>query len=287
MATISSPGIGSGLDVRSIITQLMAIERQPKDKLAADATKIQTQISEVGKISSAVAKLRDLSAKLSASSFWQQTSAASSNAAVSVSTNSNALAAAYAVQVQQLASAQSLVAGHTFAASTAAVGSGTLTLELGTWGTGQSSFAPRLPASAASSVDINVLATDTVETLRDKINASGAAVAASVMTDATGARLVLRSKETGLSNGFRVQTSGATGALASLGYDPSSGVTAATQTTAAANALATIDGVASARPVPSEPRAWSTPTRVAWTPNPSTVNTPHVTVRIVRACLVQ
>ena len=54
MAAISSAGIGSGLDVRSIITQLMAIEQRPKDKLTADASKIQTQISEVGKVTSAL-----------------------------------------------------------------------------------------------------------------------------------------------------------------------------------------------------------------------------------------
>jgi flagellar hook-associated protein 2 len=241
MATLSSPGIGSGLDVRSIITQLMAIERQPKDKLAADATKIQTQISEIGKISSAVAKLRDTSAKLASGTFWQQTSATSGNAAVSVTTGSNAIAAAYAVEVQQLAGAQSLVAGQTFASATSAVGAGTLTLELGAWAAGQTSFAPRLPAAA---VGISVFATDTLETLRDKINAAGLGVAASILTDASGARLVLRSKETGEANGFRVHTSAATGALSSLGYDPSVGVAGATQTTAAANARATIDGVA-------------------------------------------
>ena len=41
MATISSPGIGSGLDVNSIITQLMAIEQQPVTELKTKASKIQ------------------------------------------------------------------------------------------------------------------------------------------------------------------------------------------------------------------------------------------------------
>ena len=42
MATISSPGIGSGLDVKSIVSQLVAIERQPLDKLKLQAATVQT-----------------------------------------------------------------------------------------------------------------------------------------------------------------------------------------------------------------------------------------------------
>ena len=34
MATISSPGIGSGLDVKSIVAQLVAIEKRAADQAA-------------------------------------------------------------------------------------------------------------------------------------------------------------------------------------------------------------------------------------------------------------
>ena len=73
MATISSPGIGSGLDVSSIITQLMAIERQPLKQLETAETKIQSQISEVGKIKSALSKFRDVAAKLASTDFCRAT----------------------------------------------------------------------------------------------------------------------------------------------------------------------------------------------------------------------
>ena len=240
MASISSAGIGSGLDVKSIITQLMAIESQPKDKLAADATKIQSQISEVGKITSAMSTLRDVSSKLSSSSFWSQTTASSSNASVTVTSSSSSLAANYSVEVQQLASSQALMSGQTFAASTALVGSGTLNIEMGTWGAGQTSFAP---ASTPSSASITVDSTDTVESLRDKINAAGIGVSASILSDSSGARLVMRSTGTGADNAFRVTPGGATGGVATLGYDPSSALTGATRTQTASNAMATIDGV--------------------------------------------
>jgi len=241
MAAISSAGIGSGLDVKSIISQLMAIEQQPKDKLAADASKIQTQISEVGKVTSALSTLRDVSYKLSSSSFWNQTTATSSSSDITVTSDTTALAAKYSVAVQQLASSQSVMGGTTFASSTALVGSGTMTIQMGTWGTGQTSFTAS--TTSPSSASITVAATDTVETLRDKINAADIGVSASILSDSSGARLVMRSDSTGATNAFRVTTSGASGGVATLGYDPSSGINSATRTQTASNATATIDGV--------------------------------------------
>jgi flagellar hook-associated protein 2 len=241
MAAISSAGIGSGLDVKSIISQLMAIEQQPKDKLAADATKIQTQISEVGKVTSALSTLRDVSYKLSSSSFWNQTTATSSSSNITVTSDTTALAGQYSVAVQQLAGSQAVMGGTTFASSTALVGSGTMTIQMGTWGTGQTSFTAS--STSPSSASITVAATDTVETLRDKINAAGIGVSASILSDSTGARLVMRSSSTGAANAFRVTTSGASGGVANMGYDPSSGINSATRTQTASNATATIDGV--------------------------------------------
>ena len=82
MATVSSAGIGSGLDVNSIITQLMAIEQQPLTALQTKATTIQSTVSEYGKIKSDVSTLHDLAVKLASSTTWNQTAATSSNAAV-------------------------------------------------------------------------------------------------------------------------------------------------------------------------------------------------------------
>ena len=78
MATISSAGLGSGLDVNSIITQLMAIEKVPLTKLQTKASTIQSTVSEYGKIKSAVSTLRDLSSKLASITTWAQTVSTSS-----------------------------------------------------------------------------------------------------------------------------------------------------------------------------------------------------------------
>lgn len=239
MATISSPGIGSGLDVSSIITQLMAIERKPLDNLKTAESTIQTQISEIGKIKSAVSKLRDLASKLTSTTFWSQTTGKSSDSAVSITTGSTATAATYSVQVTSLAAAQS-IASPTFASSAETLSAGTLRIELGTWGDGNGSFTPTADATA---MDIVVEEGDTLATVRDKINASGGGVTATILTDATGARLVIRSKETGAANAFRTTVSPGGGTLDGLAYDPSAGVAGATLAQSAADAIATIDGL--------------------------------------------
>ena len=244
--TISSPGIGSGLDVNSIITQLMAIERKPLDALQTKSAAIQTQISEYGKIKSAMSTLRDAALKLTDSTTWGMTLGASSDAAsVGVGISGSASVGNYSVQVLALARAQSL-ASQPFAASTAAPGAGSLHIETGTWGPGQTTFTP----GAAPGVDISVEATDTLAQVRDKINAAGAGVTATILTDTSGSRLLLRSSATGVANAFRTSVTDADGnnadalGLSALAYDPSAAAAVMTQAEAASDASAIFNGLA-------------------------------------------
>ena len=232
MATVSSAGIGSGLDVNSIITQLMAIERAPLTKLQSKATVINSTVSEYGKLKSTLSTLKDLSSQLASVTSWAQTTGTSSNpAAVTAATNGSA-PGNYAVEVQSLASVQTLATG-VFAAATATPGAGTLHIELGTWGAGQTSFTPKTGATA---VDISVAASDTLTDVRDKINAAGSGVTALIMTDANGSRLLMRSNTSGADSAFR--SSG----IAALAYD--TGTKTMTQNQIAANAQATVNGLA-------------------------------------------
>ena len=246
MATISSPGIGSGLDVNSIITQLVAIERQPVTALQTKATKIQTQISEFGKQKSAISTLRDAARKLTDSGTFSATVGSSSDsAAVDVTPTTGAAIGNYAVTVQSLATAQSL-ASAVFPASTATPGGGTLHVELGGWNAGQTTFTPKTGSAA---VDISIDATDTLAQVRDKINSANAGVTALVFTDASGSRLLMRSTATGVDNAFRTTVTDADGnntnaaGLSALAYDPSAGAAVMTRTLAAANAAATLNGL--------------------------------------------
>ena len=49
---ISSPGIGSNLDINSIVSQLMAIEQQPLKKLATQEASYQAKLSAFGSLKS-------------------------------------------------------------------------------------------------------------------------------------------------------------------------------------------------------------------------------------------
>lgn len=248
MATISSAGIGSGLDVNSIVTQLVALERKPIEQLSTQTGKLNTQLSAFGKLQTAFATLRDSARTLSGAEAWNPTLGSSSDAsAVSVTTGAGTSPANYSVQVSALAFSQTLVAGTAYASGTSTVGAGTLTLELGAWDAGQTTFTPK---SGATAVSVSIAATDTLEAVRDKINGAGAGVTASIVNDASGARLVMRSTDSGTANAFRVSVAdnGDTGGngttLSALAFDPSAGVTGGmTQRQAAADAVATINGI--------------------------------------------
>ncbi len=247
---ISSAGLGSGLDVNSIVTQMMALERRPITLLKSEASQLNTKLSAFGRLQGVLSTLRDAAAKLGRDSTWDAMSASSGNTtALGVASSGKPMAGVYSVNVDRLASGQT-VASRGFADSAAVVGSGTLRIELGDF-----DAQPPLPKAGASAVDIIIEpGADSLAAIRDRINAAGAGVQASIVTDLGGARLVLRSSATGLENGFRIEVladadgnPGDTSGLSALAYDPRVSTdpqagTSRVQT--AANAQLRIDGLA-------------------------------------------
>jgi len=245
--SISSTGIGSGLDVESIVTQLMAIERRPVTLLQHAATDLKAQLSSFGQMQSYMSTFRDKANALTSASLWAQTVATASDAtAVSVSTGSSAAAGNYSISVGKLAASQT-VTSTPFTASTSIVGEGSLSIELGTWsGDPATAFAVK---AGTSPVSITIGPTETsLASIRDKINAAGAGVSASIVNDASGARLSLRSTNSGLENGFRITATEtvddgnpATG-LSALGYN-GEGLSPMSLNQKALNAEAKINGI--------------------------------------------
>eukprot|EP00042_Codosiga_hollandica_P060827 m.921958 g.921958 ORF g.921958 m.921958 type:complete len:160 (-) comp92348_c0_seq1:3-482(-) len=136
MATISSAGIGSGLDIESLVSKLVAAERTPITQLAQRTEGLKTELSAFGKVQSTLSTLRDAAAKLTSPATWGGTQATSSDtSSVAVSAGTGAAIGSVSVQVNQLASAQTLVSGTPYASSTTTVGQGSLTITLGAWGT--------------------------------------------------------------------------------------------------------------------------------------------------------
>ncbi|WP_431261116.1 flagellar filament capping protein FliD [Roseateles chitinivorans] len=247
MASITSAGLGSGLDVESIVTKLVSLEKQPITDLQTRTDTIKTQISEYGKIKSAFSTMRDAAAKLANPSTWAALTATSSDTSIAtVIAGNGSGAGSYSMSVTSLAAAQSNAS--TAFGNNATVGSGTMTIELGQWG-GTVANPTFTSKDGKTPVSISISSTDTLANIRDKVNASGAGVLASVVTDASGSRLVIRSKDTGEANGFRITTAdddgnnGDTGGLSALAYDPTAGIKNFGNNTAAANAVLKINGL--------------------------------------------
>lgn len=230
MSTISSPGLASGIDIKSIVSQLVALERAPLQPLQSQATVFQSKLSIYGSIKSMVSSLGDAAAKLSTASGWSGVKATSSNsAAVGVTAAAGASAASLSLEVQQLAKAQSAVSPIPAYARDSALGAGTLTIQVGTGD------------------PMEVVIADGEDSLADiarQINEAKTGVSATVLRDASGERLLMRSTATGEANTFTVGvTGGNAGGLERLAFGP--GVTGGmAQTQAAQNALATINNVA-------------------------------------------
>lgn len=244
MATISSPGIGSGLDINSIVSQLVAVEKAPLKKLQTEASSLQSKLSIYGQVKSALSSLRDASNALGKSETWGQSSVTNSDpSSVAVTASANTLPGSYSLQVQSLAAAQ-LNASKIYESPNSLVGEGSLVIETGTWSNNQSNF------TSKTSITISVgPPAESLAQLRDKINAAKAGVVASVLTDAGGSRLVFKSSATGVENGFRIKVTDADTnhsdalGLSALAYDPSAGILTMAQAIAAANAAATLNGL--------------------------------------------
>ena len=237
MATLSSPGIGTGgLNVKDIISQLVALEKRPLDTLKLQAATTNTKISAFGQIKSLVSTLSDAASKLTSVTGWNNVATTSSDSTfVSATAIGGTQATSFNVEVQSLAKAQSTASGSI----SGAVGVGTLKIELGSWGV-TTPGAGGTFVGKGGAVDITVTASDTVADIAGKINGANAGVTATILTDAGGQRLLLRSKETGLESGFQLTTAdGLPGALSRL--TSAEIAPAATQT--AANAKATVNGI--------------------------------------------
>jgi len=248
MATLSSPGIGSGLDVKTIVPQLVAIERQPIDLLNAKTTDLQAKLSAFGLLSSYTDNIHDAIARLAKPTFWQQTSSTSSDSsAVVAGSASTGSIGSYSVEVSQLAQSQSL-ASKAYTDSAAAVGTGTLHIAFGAWNADRTTFTEATPPSQ---VDIPVpLGENSLDAVKAKINAANAGLSASIVKDATGTRLVIRSTVTGEEHSVKITaTADAPAApgdptLDDLTWPQSAAPATMTETAKAQNAKATLNGLA-------------------------------------------
>lgn len=207
MASFSSLGIGlgGGVDVNKLIGSSKEMARLPITRpngLNDQVKMTEAKISTYGQIKSLVATLDDTVSKLTSVTGWNAVTATSSDSAfVTASAVGGTVATSFSVEVQGLAKAQNTTsAGLTPPALP--VGAGTLRLEVGgKWSADRSTFDL---AAGKSPVDIDISATDKLSDVASKINGAKAGVTATIVSDASGERLLLRSKATGEESGFRM-----------------------------------------------------------------------------------
>ncbi|NMG32175.1 flagellar filament capping protein FliD [Aromatoleum evansii] len=235
---ISAPGVGSGLDIKGIISQLMAIERQPLSRLQTQQTSFQAKLSAFGQIKSALSKLQDAAKALTNSSTFSATTAKVADAtAFSATSSASAATGVYSVDIDTLARSQRVA---TSATTAPAVAPGDLTITFGSYAQ-DGTFTP----DGSGAKTVTLAAGSTLAELRDAINSAKTGVTARVINNGTVDQLVLTGDSTGAGKAFQISGSGG---LAGFSFDagnPGSSTLSSIQ--AAQDAKLTVDGIAITR----------------------------------------
>lgn len=101
---ITAAGVGSGIDIEGIVSQLMGLERQPLYRLQQKEAQTQTQISDYGALKGAVSSFKDAMDSLgSEQKFKIFTASSSDNGILTASADSSSAGGIYSVVVDRLA----------------------------------------------------------------------------------------------------------------------------------------------------------------------------------------
>lgn len=204
MAGLSSPGIGSGLDINGLVTKLMEAEKAPLTALAKKEADYQAKLTAYGSLKGALSSFQTAAKGLSTSSKFNTAKATASDAtALSATTSSIARTGSYSIEVTSLAQAHK-ISSKPFVDAVAAVGTGTLTIDFGTYTSDEDGGTFKVNADRTSKTITIDNTNNSLAGIRDAINQAGAGVTASILNDGSGYRLVLSSNESGAANSIRV-----------------------------------------------------------------------------------
>lgn len=202
MATTSSLGIGTGVDLQTMLKSIIAAERAPITVANTKIAATNTKISLYGTLKSKLDALQAASDTLRFPSKLSAISATSSDSTV-VGANAafNAAIGSYSLDVKQLASAQK--------SFTNSYASGT------TFGSGQLTFT----VSGIAATPIDLTGPATLQEVGAQINSAKVGVTATVITSGDGSqRMILTGDKSGSGNGFSlVSTATPSGSQSSLG----------------------------------------------------------------------
>ncbi len=252
--TLTASGVGSGIDVKGLVSQLMAVEQRPLTLLAQKEADFQFRLTSLGSVQGSLSGLQSAAQALAAAGTAAYAASVSDGTMLSAAADSTAVGGSYSVTITRLAQAQKLVSPAPGQASTsAAIGTGsatTLTLTLGTIsGTpvnGQYASAGFAADAGKTPVTLTIdSSNNTLAGIRDAINAADAGVTASIINDGSGSpyRLALTSNATGAASSMKLSVSGDAAIASLLEYDPTAAAQNLNETQTAQNAALAVDGV--------------------------------------------
>jgi len=189
MSTITSTGLGSGLDINSLVDSLTEAERAPtQDRIDLRKSTADATISGVGRLKSALDDFQSALAKLNDASDLETTSASSSDETIfSATADATAQQGTYEIEVEQLATTNKWTSGAL--ADDELVGKGVMTFSVN-----------------GDSFSLDVGVNDTLADVRNNINAASdnVGVRATLITSDDGVRLVLTAAESGTENALTI-----------------------------------------------------------------------------------
>ncbi len=203
MPSITSTGIGSGLDVQGLVDKLVAAEGDPiRTRLDRKEAKLQEGLSALGTFKGAVSDFQATLGSLENPDSFTAIEVVSDNEDRLTATGSkSALPGDYEVGIVQLAQAQKL-ASNALESDIASVGTGGMTISLGRYDTASNSFSsnPDIPPLTLNITSEN----NSLRGIADAINKASTGVRASVINDGSGFRLVLSSRTEGQDSAIRI-----------------------------------------------------------------------------------
>lgn len=211
MPLFSITGLASGIDTQKLVAELMAIERRPVVLLRGRRTTLENVRDAWSDVKSKLATFQSKLGELKPDSTWKAKTAASSNTAVLTATaSSSAQSGIYTIRVSKIAQA------HRVSGTAQAAGSSTALWLDGTF--------------TINGVSVSVVTSDTLAGIRDKINAAGAGVTASIYDNT----LVIQANNTGAASAISFTDS--TAGAAKVTYSSNASLLTATAASSAAQA---------------------------------------------------
>ena len=220
IGSINFGGLASGLDTKAIVDAILNAERRPAVKLESKQTLYRARKSALDQMRAKLTAFSDAMRGLSADvTFRGRIATVSDDAFLRAAPGAGAETGIFSIEVLDLAAAHKVRSAGVAASDQGLVSDGTITIQAG----GKSAITVNVSAASGN---------NSLEAVRDAINNADQGVAAAVLYDGTGYRLVVRSEETGVSHALTITDT------TSLGLADAGNVVAA-----AADARLTVDGL--------------------------------------------